>query len=141
MAVTWEVSNPNGANCYLKSGILQVIYGTSQFDSAKVGAYNVPSDVSVSVVSSSTTTSATGTSTNVASVASVSTTTTYSSYEAPSPCPYANQSIYTDTKGVEYQIECGIDYEYDDLPSVNVDTFAHCMLACSSYVPAPPGDR
>ncbi|MCJ1418551.1 hypothetical protein MMC32_004899 [Xylographa parallela] len=43
--------------------------------------------------------------------------------------------------GVVYQVDCGEDYLGNDLPSVNVDTFANCMLACSAYVPAPAGDR
>ena len=110
------------------------MYGSTQFDSAKLISYNAPPNVSVSVIQS-----ASGASTTTPTIAP--TTTTFSSYQSPSPCPYNNQSEYTDTMGVVYQVDCGEDYLGNDLPSTNVDTFAHCMLACSAYVPAPPGDR
>ena len=134
VAVTWESVNLDGANCYLKSGIQQVVYGSVQFDSAKLISYNAPPNVSVSVIGSTSTAPTT-------LPTAASTTTTFSSYQSPSPCPYNNQSQYTDTMGVVYQVDCGEDYLGNDLPSVNVDTFANCMLACSAYLPAPPGDR
>jgi hypothetical protein len=137
VAVTWTEPTPGNLNCYLKSSIADVVYGTTAFDSAKLLSYNPPvGSVAVSVVSSGT-----GSSTLAASTTNTAPTTTYSVYQPASPCPYPNQTIYTDNQGVEYQIQCGIDYEYSDLPSVNVDTFAACMLACSVYVPAPIGDR
>ena len=133
VAVTWEQTNLNGANCYLKSAILDVVYGSDQFDSAKLISYNPPPNVVVSVLSSTTVGTATTTFT-------ATSTTTFSSYESPSPCPYTNQTII-EILGVDYQVQCGLDYEGNDLPSVNVDTFANCMIACSNYVPAAPGDR
>lgn len=126
--------NINGANCYLKSAIQDVVYGAANLDSAKLVNYNAPPDVAVSVYTSVSTASNTGVSTSTSP-------TTYSSYQSPSPCPYTNQSIYTDTNGVEYMVECGEDYEGNDLPSVNVESFAPCMLACSQYIPAPFGNR
>ena len=129
VAGTWELSNPSGANCYLKSSVQTVIYGSDQFDSFKLVTYNEPSGVSVSVLPSAAT----------MTTSEITTPTTISFHQSASPCPYVNESIYTDSTGVEYQIECGIAYEYDDLPSVNVDSFANCMLACSSYTPTNPG--
>ena len=138
VAVTWAQTNVNGANCYLKSAIQDVVYGNNDLDSAKLVSYNPPPDVVVSVISSTTVGTTTAGTTTATSTAT--STTTFSSYESPSPCPYANQTII-EVAGVDYQVQCGLDYEGNDLPSVNVDTFVNCMIACSNYVPTAPGDR
>ncbi|MCJ1244671.1 mucin 5B, oligomeric mucus gel-forming [Trapelia coarctata] len=128
VAVTWAPVNPNGANCYLKSAIQNVIYGTSAYYSAKILTYSpVYGSLSVSVV------------TPTATVNTFTIPTTFSSYQPASPCPVANDSTYTDTAGVPYVVQCGIVYIGDDLPAGYTNSFQQCMFACSSYIPPLSG--
>ena len=72
----------------------------------------------------------------------ISTATSFASYEPASPCPLQNSSIYTypDGQNVQYKIYCGVQFLYNDLPSVNVASFTNCIGACDAYVPAAPGN-
>ena len=128
VAVTWTPINSNGNNCYLKSSIQNVVYGTSTFMSAKILSYSpVFGSLSVSVV------------TPTATVNAFTISTTYSTYQSPSPCPLSNSTGYTDAAGVQYQVQCGVVYTGDDLPAAYVNSFEDCMHACSSYVPPLTG--
>jgi len=128
VAVTWAPVNTAGNNCYRKSAIQNVLYGTSAYNSAKIFSYSpVYGSLSVSVV------------TPTATVNSFTIPTTFSSYQAPSPCPLANDSVYTDTAGTPYDVQCGVVYTGDDLPAAYVNSFEMCMLACSSYIPPATG--
>lgn len=129
VAVTWTATNRLGNNCYLKSGIQNVVYGSSQYNSAKVLSY-APAfgALSVSVVTPS------------ATINTFQISTTFPSYQAPSPCPLANDTTYQkNTLSVPYVVQCGLVYEGSDLPAAYTNSFEQCMLACSSYVPAASG--
>ena len=128
VAVTWSPTNTAGNNCYRKYAIQNVLYGTSNYQSAKILSYSpVYGSLSVSVV------------TPTATINAFTIPRTFSSYQSPSPCPLANDTIYTDAVGTQYDVQCGVVYTGDDLPAGYVDSFEHCMLACSSYIPPAAG--
>ena len=135
--MTWTQTNTQGHNCYLKSGIGRVVYGTKAYLSAKRATYNPPvGGVEVSVVSAATTAPPT-----ITPSTTVSTATSFASYQPASPCPLQNSSIYTypDGLNVQYKIYCAIEFEGGDLPAVNVATFADCIGACDAFVPTLSG--
>jgi len=129
VAVTWSPVNTHGANCYLKSGIQSVVYGSSDFSSAKILSYSPAfGSLSVSVL------------TPTATINAFTIPTTFSAYQSPSPCPLPNDTTYhSNTLSVPYVVQCGLVYLGSDLPSAYTDSFEHCMLACSSYIPPASG--
>ncbi|MCJ1483954.1 hypothetical protein MMC06_004122 [Schaereria dolodes] len=168
VAVTWVGPNPNGANCYLKYSISQVVYGTSNYDSARLVSYN-PSSIAVSVLSSTTSSTSIGTSATSTGASTTSGIYGYSSVSSSSsssiggygsnsvssssstisasgssssiqpasssyPCPASNGTLYTDSENQSYNLYCGANLEYSDLPSVTVDSFEACIFACDNYV-------
>ena len=67
---------------------------------------------------------------------SVGTTTVTSSTASASPiCPAQNGGTYSDVNGVVYNVYCGVDFPYNDLPAVHTDNVYDCMAACDAYVP------
>ena len=54
--------------------------------------------------------------------------------ETTATCPKDNNTLYA-TGGQTYEVLCGFDFSYNDLPTVHADTLAACLGACSSYVP------
>ncbi|KAI4249755.1 MAG: hypothetical protein L6R40_000544 [Gallowayella cf. fulva] len=53
------------------------------------------------------------------------------------PCPSSNGQRWPDPLGYVYDIDCGCDYQYNDLISPHYDTFQDCILACDRYVSDP----
>ena len=90
-----------------------------------------PSPLSVTVL----------TSTNSAGSTIVSTSTIVRSSTSPAPptgslCPGINKTNYTDSAGSVYEISCGTDFQYSDLPTVRAESLPECLLACTNYVPS-----
>ena len=56
--------------------------------------------------------------------------------ETTATCPKDNNTLYA-TGGQTYQVSCGFDFSYNDLPTVHADTLGACLGACSAYVPNP----
>ena len=75
-------------------------------------------------------------STITSTATSVGTTTVTSSTASASPiCPAQNGETYSDVNGVVYNVYCGVDFPYNDLPAVHTDNVYDCMAACDAYVP------
>ena len=148
VAVTWVETNPNGDNCYLKSAITTVQYGTPQYSSAKKFSYFPPN---VSLLPAGTATAAPSGMTGI--TGGTATTTggnggasslqpTFTSYQAATAVTIANSSYFTipDGRGNIYSLQAGVSFSYYDLPSVNVPTFNDCVYACDAWNAAPKGD-
>ena len=72
---------------------------------------------------------------SVVSSSSLSATSSAASASATAPtCPGSNSTVYTDTNGAQYLIECGIDHAGGDMSSPNGQTaynLTQCIQQCS----------
>ena len=97
------------------------------------GAGNRLSVWNVTASTATSTTTSTSTSRTISSTSSsASTTATFPT------CPDSNSTIYTDTNGAQYLIECGIDHAGGDMPSPNGQT-AHNLTQCIQQCTARSG--
>ncbi|KAF2764406.1 hypothetical protein EJ03DRAFT_385969 [Teratosphaeria nubilosa] len=98
----------SGAACYLKSTL-----GKALYDVGIQGARLLTSSTSssASLTSSSTTASPTAT--------------------GPT-CPQSNNTVWTDSTGDQYMIECGIDRAQGDIATMDVSSLGKCIATCSS---------
>ena len=54
--------------------------------------------------------------------------------ETTATCPQDNNTYYV-AGGYTYEIYCGFDFYGSDLPDLQTDNLADCLLACSNYTP------
>ncbi|KAH9828843.1 PAN domain [Teratosphaeria destructans] len=98
----------SGAACYLKSTL-----GTALNDVGIQGARLLTSSTSPSAFKTSSSTTASPTATGPT-------------------CPQSNNTVWTDSTGDQYMIECGIDRAQGDIATMDVSSLGQCISKCSS---------
>ncbi|KAI4140465.1 MAG: hypothetical protein L6R39_005777 [Caloplaca ligustica] len=153
VAATWSYGN-TGGNCFLKYAIDEIRYGNPNDNSCKLHNYTIPATVSSSSVGGSrtsttnnvpvpattsssssrpATTPLSSSTSNPVPVTSTSSSssTTPSSISGTVSCPSQNNTIYTNSFGNQYEVNCGQQISGNlAYRNAHADSFDKCVDFC-----------